>query len=140
VGGVGVGHAGEFHEGVNIGYRGYIAEDVEPAFAFRHGLWYTEFEYDRLRIPPMPRGRDTARVRLRLTNTGDRDGSEVVGLRRAAVRGGLAGAQAGRVRQGRARGTRADQRAATSSPRAADEPWFPIDRGAIRVDSGWRPT
>jgi beta-glucosidase len=68
----------EFYEDVNIGYRGYIAEDIEPAFPFGHGLSYTEFQYDRLRTRPLRTRRDTARVRLRLTNTGDREGTEVV--------------------------------------------------------------
>jgi beta-glucosidase len=68
----------EFYEDVEIGYRGYIAENIEPAFPFGHGLSYTEFQYDRLVTQPLTRGRETARVRLRLTNTGDRDGTEVV--------------------------------------------------------------
>jgi len=71
----------EFSEGVNIGYRGYLAGNVDPLFAFGHGLSYTEFGYDRLRVGNSIRasgGNDTVDVRVRLRNTGDRDGTEVV--------------------------------------------------------------
>ena len=68
----------DFYEDVNVGYRGYLAEGVQPAFPFGHGLSYTEFEYDRLRIGAMDAGSEEARVRLRLSNVGDRAGTEVV--------------------------------------------------------------
>jgi len=71
----------EFSEGVNVGYRGYLAGNVEPLFAFGHGLSYTSFDYDRLRVGNSIRvtgGDDTVDVRVRLRNTGDRDGTEVV--------------------------------------------------------------
>ena len=71
----------EFSEGVNVGYRGYLADDVDPLFAFGHGLSYTEFDYDRVRVGNSIRasgGNDTVDVRVRVRNTGDRDGTEVV--------------------------------------------------------------
>jgi beta-glucosidase len=70
----------EFYEEVNIGYRGYIAENLEPAF-------------------PGHRGR--------------------AGLRRAAALRGGAGAQARRLRQGRARRGRARERPDRRRARAA---------------------
>jgi beta-glucosidase len=70
----------EFYEDVNIGYRGYLAGGVQPAFPFGHGLSYTEFAFDRLRTQGLQAGGtdDTARVRLRVSNVGSRDGTEVV--------------------------------------------------------------
>ena len=68
----------EFEEEVNIGYRGYLAENLEPAFPFGHGLSYTDFQYDRLVTRELASGADSARVRLRLTNVGDASGTEVV--------------------------------------------------------------
>lgn len=71
----------EFSEGVNVGYRGYLAADVDPMFAFGHGLSYTEFAMDRIRVGNTIRttgGQDTVVVRVRLSNTGERDGTEVV--------------------------------------------------------------
>jgi beta-glucosidase len=69
-----------FAEDVNIGYRGYLAAGIEPLFPFGHGLSYADFEYDRLRLRGLSAtgGDDTARVRVRLANTGDRTGTEVV--------------------------------------------------------------
>jgi beta-glucosidase len=69
-----------FYEGVNVGYRGYIANGVTPAFPFGHGLSYTDFEFDRLRINDLTAtgADDSGRVRVRIENTGDRAGTEVV--------------------------------------------------------------
>jgi beta-glucosidase len=83
----------EFSEGLNIGYRGYLAGDVDPLFAFGHGLSYTEFDYDRLRVGNSIRasgGNDTVDVRARLRNTGDRDGTEVVQVYLGPLPGGVA--------------------------------------------------
>ena len=52
-----------YSEGLKVGYRG----DVEPLFPFGHGLGYSEWRYLAM---------DGARVRL--ANTGTRDGREVV--------------------------------------------------------------
>lgn len=71
----------EFTEGLNVGYRGYLASGVQPRFAFGHGLSYTEFVIDRLRVGNNIRatgGQDTVDARVRLSNVGDRDGTEVV--------------------------------------------------------------
>ncbi|MCU1432286.1 MAG: hypothetical protein JWP95_1391, partial [Actinotalea sp.] len=71
----------EFVEGVDAGYRGYLAAEIEPLFAFGHGLSYTEFDFTDVRVGNTIRatgGNDTVDVRLRLRNVGDRDGTEVV--------------------------------------------------------------
>ena len=82
----------EFSEGLNIGYRGYLAANVDPLFAFGHGLSYSEFDIDRLRVGNNIRatgGNDTVDVRVRLRNTGDRDGTEVVQVYLGPLPGGV---------------------------------------------------
>ncbi|WP_188509764.1 beta-glucosidase [Conyzicola nivalis] len=82
----------EFSEGVNVGYRGYLAGNVDPLFAFGHGLSYSEFQLDRLRVDNNIRvtgSDDTVDVRARLRNTGDRDGTEVVQVYLGPLPGGI---------------------------------------------------
>lgn len=62
-----------FSEGSMVGYRYYNGENIPVNFPFGHGLSYTEFTYSDLRI----RGRE---VYFAVTNTGGRDGKEVVQL------------------------------------------------------------
>ena len=67
----------EYREGLQVGYRWYQAQGIDPLFAFGHGLSYTEFEYGRVTVTPASarEGQDV-RIRFRLTNTGDRTGTE----------------------------------------------------------------
>jgi beta-glucosidase len=68
----------EYDEGLQVGYRWYLAQGIEPLFSFGHGLSYTRFSYDRLRVTPASTdGSKTLRVDFRLRNTGDRAGTEV---------------------------------------------------------------
>jgi beta-glucosidase len=87
-----------YGEGVLMGYRHYDAGDIEPLFCFGHGLSYTRFTYGELQVEtlaeagpgeaaaavdPMADPLDApvlVRVRLDVTNRGDRPGSEVVQL------------------------------------------------------------
>ena len=62
-----------------MGYRWYEANDVEPVFAFGHGLSYTSFEYDRLTVEPLPDD-GGLEVSFTLTNTGDVEGAETAQL------------------------------------------------------------
>ncbi len=62
-------------EGLYVGYRYFDSHNVEPAFAFGHGLSYTTFEYSDLRVA---KGDSGVEVALRLTNTGSVPGAEVV--------------------------------------------------------------
>ncbi|WP_081975527.1 beta-glucosidase [Modestobacter caceresii] len=67
----------EYSEGLQVGYRWYEAQDIEPLFAFGHGLSYTDFEYDKVKVTPAStKEGQEVRIRFRLTNTGDRVGTE----------------------------------------------------------------
>lgn len=61
--------------------RGYLFEGTEPLFPFGHGLSYTTFRYANLRLSSarMPVNGRTS-VSVEVTNTGSRDGEEVVQL------------------------------------------------------------
>lgn len=70
-----------YGEGVFMGYRWYTSRDVPVLFPFGYGLSYTTFELGE----PTLSAREAAagadldlQVRLRVTNTGGRPGSEVV--------------------------------------------------------------
>ncbi|ARN56192.1 Thermostable beta-glucosidase B [Sedimentisphaera salicampi] len=66
----------EHKEGIFVGYRYYDTMDVEPEFAFGHGLSYTNFEYSDLKITSEEPF--TANVSLTVKNTGKRMGKETV--------------------------------------------------------------
>lgn len=70
----------DFSEGVDIGYRGYVASGTRPLFPFGFGKSYTSFSYRNLALTGLPaRGQaGAARVKLTLQNTGRRAGAEVV--------------------------------------------------------------
>ncbi|MCB0852425.1 MAG: fibronectin type III-like domain-contianing protein, partial [Bacteroidetes bacterium] len=62
-------------EDIYVGYRYYDTYEVEPAFAFGHGLSYTSFEYSDLTVEANGSG---VSVSLKITNTGEMTGKEVV--------------------------------------------------------------
>jgi beta-glucosidase len=64
-----------YTEGVNVGYRWFDKENIEPLFAFGHGLSYTSFEYTHLMVDKAPNGGIDVSVRIK--NTGDMDSDEV---------------------------------------------------------------
>ncbi len=64
-----------YAEGIFVGYRGFDAAAVEPAFAFGHGLAYTTFGYADLAVAPAADG--AATVTVTVSNTGRRPGDEV---------------------------------------------------------------
>ena len=67
----------QYREGLNVGYRFFDTAGVPAHFAFGHGLSYTSFEWDQ--IGCTGDGTDLT-VRVRVTNSGDRPGSDVVQL------------------------------------------------------------
>jgi beta-glucosidase len=61
--------------------RRYWDEESTPLFPFGHGLTYTRFEYGDLEVDRDVIGvDDDLEVRVRVTNTGDREGAELVQL------------------------------------------------------------
>ena len=68
-----------YDEGILVGYRWYDAKDLRPLFAFGHGLSYTTFRYNDLRIG-VPDKQDRVRVSVTVANTGRRAGAEVAQL------------------------------------------------------------
>jgi beta-glucosidase len=64
-----------YSEGVNVGYRWFDKENIEPLFAFGHGLSYTTFAYSGLKVKKSSDGGLT--VSLTIKNTGAMDSDEV---------------------------------------------------------------
>jgi len=59
----------------------YAGTSAKPLFPFGHGLSFTRFEYAGLEISPAQvRVTEDVRIRVSVTNTGDRSGDEVVQL------------------------------------------------------------
>jgi len=68
----------DYTEGLEVGYRWYDAQDIEPLFPFGFGLSYTTFEYSHLQVTPVVVQADKEiRVHFRVTNTGSVAGTEV---------------------------------------------------------------
>lgn len=63
------------------GYTLFDKKDFKAAYRFGHGLSYTSFMYDSLTVEnPLPGDGENIRIRIRVKNTGDRQGDEVVQL------------------------------------------------------------
>ncbi len=71
----GVDHKTTYSEGVNVGYRWFDKENIEPLFAFGHGLSYTTFDYSALNVTKSNDGGLTVKVRIK--NTGSVASDEV---------------------------------------------------------------
>lgn len=68
-----------YDEGLLIGYRGYDASRAAPQYPFGHGLGYTTWAYESLRVAAagLAEGDDLGLV-VTVRNTGSRAGREVV--------------------------------------------------------------
>jgi beta-glucosidase len=64
-----------YGESIYVGYRWYDARKIDPTYCFGHGLSYTTFSYGAVRAESD--GGDLL-VTLPVTNSGDRDGREIV--------------------------------------------------------------
>jgi len=59
----------------------YIEGDSSPLFVFGHGLSYTTFKYDGLKVTaPSARSTEDVLITCKITNTGKREGDEVAQL------------------------------------------------------------
>ena len=67
----------QYREGLYVGYRFHDSARVSARFPFGHGLSYTSFEWSDATVHEDDGGADRT-VRLTVTNTGDRSGSDVV--------------------------------------------------------------
>jgi beta-glucosidase len=67
-----------YSEGLLVGYRWFDTKNIEPLFAFGHGLSYTTFKYSKLKlVRSADVNNPTATVEFEITNTGKRAGAEV---------------------------------------------------------------
>lgn len=70
-----------YSEGIFVGYRWAQKKDIKPLFAFGHGLSYTTFSYSEAEISRTTMSEnDKVTVSVNVTNTGDREGKEIVQL------------------------------------------------------------
>ena len=73
------GHLPVFYNYKPSARRGYLFDDVSPLYAFGYGLGYTTFEIKNVRLAKKSIRRNQAtRVMADVTNTGKREGTEVV--------------------------------------------------------------
>ncbi|MCP4600167.1 MAG: glycosyl hydrolase, partial [Proteobacteria bacterium] len=71
----------EYRESIYVGYRYYDTVDCDVLFPFGHGLGYTTFEYGDLRLSQSSiADNDTLTVSLKVKNTGQVTGKEIVQL------------------------------------------------------------
>ncbi len=81
----------DYSEGVFVGYRHFDEQDIEPLFAFGHGVSYTSFAYENLRVELKESQEATGdgstrssglavEVSAEVRNTGAREGAEVAQL------------------------------------------------------------
>ncbi len=87
----GVDHKTTFSEGVDIGYRWFDKEKIEPLFPFGYGLSYTTFAYADAKASPASDG--GVDVSVRVKNTGSVKGDDVPQLYLDAPADPPAGAQ-----------------------------------------------
>ena len=64
-----------YSEGVNVGYRWFDKEKIDPLFAFGHGLSYTTFQYSGLKVDKSADG--GLDVSVNIKNTGSMASDEV---------------------------------------------------------------
>jgi beta-glucosidase len=70
----------EYTEGLQVGYKWYDEQGIDPLFEFGHGLSYTSFEYSELEVEleaDPETGGVVTKVKFIVTNVGDSDGAEI---------------------------------------------------------------
>ncbi len=70
-----------YAEGIYVGYRHFDKQQITPLFPFGYGLSYTTFRYGPVHLSsPHLSPKGTVDVSVAVTNTGQREGAEVVEL------------------------------------------------------------
>ena len=59
-------------------YNRQPGASYDPLFPFGYGLSYTSFRYENFQVPKSAKPKDTLRVSVTVTNTGNRAGDEIV--------------------------------------------------------------
>ena len=67
-----------YSEGIHIGYRAWLKANVAPAYEFGHGLGYTSWDFTDLTVTESLTPSTDATVTVKVTNTGERAGKQVV--------------------------------------------------------------
>ncbi|HKI68252.1 MAG TPA: fibronectin type III-like domain-contianing protein, partial [Verrucomicrobiae bacterium] len=74
-----VGHLPAYYNHKPSARRGYLFDDVSPLYPFGFGLSYTAFTFQNVRLKKKRIGlKDSTQVLVDVTNTGKREGTEVV--------------------------------------------------------------
>ncbi len=77
----GNGRTVNYAEGIFVGYRWYDSRKMNVLFPFGHGLSYTNFEYGKISLSSDSiKDNQTVEVSVKIKNTGNMDGKEVVQL------------------------------------------------------------
>jgi len=76
-----VGHIPSYYNHKPSARRGYLFDDITPLYPFGYGRSYTTFAINNLRIQkPVIKSNESTSVMVDVTNTGEREGHEVVQL------------------------------------------------------------
>lgn len=67
-----------YEEGIHVGYKAWLRAGAEPAYWFGHGLGYTDIALSHLVAPGAASAGEIVEVSVIATNTGSRDGKQVV--------------------------------------------------------------
>jgi len=71
----------EYKEGIFVGYRYFDSFNVQPQFAFGHGLSYTDYGYKSIQLNKTEMtSNDQIEIKIQVENLGTYNGSEVVQL------------------------------------------------------------
>lgn len=68
----------KYNEGIFVGYRYFDKHNLEPAFAFGHGLSYTSFKYGIIEVSKKVKKGEDVDLSLNITNSGKVFGKEVL--------------------------------------------------------------
>ncbi len=69
-----------YSEGLQVGYRHFDSQDIQPLFPFGYGLSYSTFEYSNLSVTPATTTDGAVAVTVDIKNSSQRPGNEVVQL------------------------------------------------------------